>query len=250
MKRAERCYLCGVQLVPVPRGYKLPLQDNHATRDHVPPDGLFYDPKPSNLITVPCCHKCNSKHSGVDERLRMVAAMALGRNEGGERVLLDRVIGSTMKKARQPQFVMELVESKRQETIITRNRRTTVTVFSVPGAEELYGCASDIAKGLLAHFYPQFDYHSHHFASLDIHAATLAKGQADQQLRKVQQIMAMTQGDSRGNNGEFHFWRQVDLETGRGGWLLIFYGALAFVVLHSGNSSEPYSGLTRSHAAL
>jgi len=35
----QRCYICDVELVPIPRGHNGRLQDNHATRDHVPPDG-------------------------------------------------------------------------------------------------------------------------------------------------------------------------------------------------------------------
>lgn len=249
MKPSQRCYLCGVELVPVPSGYSLPLRENHATKDHVPPDGIFCDPKPLNLITVPCCHKDNGKHSGIDERLRMVAAMALDRNSGGDRIFQEKVLGSTMRKRRQPQFVLELARTLRQETLISANGPKAVSVFSIPGGEEIRNCVRDMAKGLLAHFYPQFDYHGHHFACLDIHAATLAKRQASEQLRMVQQIMTSTQGDSRGNNGEFHFWRQVDLETRMGAWLLVFYRALGFVVLHSSNGVEPYFGLTRSQAA-
>jgi len=35
-------------------GKKLPL-----TKDHIPPKNLYSKPRPSNLITVPCCEKCN-----------------------------------------------------------------------------------------------------------------------------------------------------------------------------------------------
>jgi hypothetical protein len=69
----QNCYLCGV---PV-RKYKLKPGEKHPsdelTLDHIPPIGLFPKPRPANLITVPCCFKCNNKHSGFDERLRIIA---------------------------------------------------------------------------------------------------------------------------------------------------------------------------------
>jgi hypothetical protein len=49
---SEKCIYCG----------------NNAgmTADHVPPKSFFPQPRPSNLITVPACHKCNSG-AGKDE---------------------------------------------------------------------------------------------------------------------------------------------------------------------------------------
>lgn len=40
------------------------------TRDHIPPKTLFLTPLPSDLITVPCCEKCNSSFSKDDEYFR------------------------------------------------------------------------------------------------------------------------------------------------------------------------------------
>jgi hypothetical protein len=42
---SQQCVYCGVQ--------------PGTTSDHVPPDQMFPDPKPSNLITVPACSECN-----------------------------------------------------------------------------------------------------------------------------------------------------------------------------------------------
>lgn len=39
-------------------------------RDHVPPQCFFSTPRPSNLITVPACAKCNWSFGKVDERAR------------------------------------------------------------------------------------------------------------------------------------------------------------------------------------
>lgn len=44
------------------------------TKDHVPPDSFFPKPRPSNLITVPSCYKCNQE-AGKDEELFLATFM-------------------------------------------------------------------------------------------------------------------------------------------------------------------------------
>lgn len=42
------------------------------TKDHVTPKCFFPTPRPSNLITVPCCEVCNTKYGKDDERVRNI----------------------------------------------------------------------------------------------------------------------------------------------------------------------------------
>ncbi len=42
------------------------------TKDHIPPLCFFPIPRPSNLITVPCCKYCNNKLGKDDERVRNI----------------------------------------------------------------------------------------------------------------------------------------------------------------------------------
>lgn len=42
------------------------------TNDHVPPKNLFPSPRPSNLITVPACARCNAGASKDDEYFRSI----------------------------------------------------------------------------------------------------------------------------------------------------------------------------------
>lgn len=42
------------------------------TKDHIPPKNLFPNPRPSNLITVPCCYDCNHQTSLDDEYFRLI----------------------------------------------------------------------------------------------------------------------------------------------------------------------------------
>lgn len=45
------------------------------TADHVPPRNLFPQPRPTDLITVPCCSPCNERFEKDDEYLRLVTAI-------------------------------------------------------------------------------------------------------------------------------------------------------------------------------
>jgi hypothetical protein len=56
----QYCYLCGSQL----------LKKKNKSKDHVPPDCIFPQEKPANLITVSCCTDCNGAFSQLDQKMR------------------------------------------------------------------------------------------------------------------------------------------------------------------------------------
>jgi len=64
----KQCYLCGDELV----------KNKNKSKDHVPPDCIFPQEKPPNLITVPCCKKCNEEYKQLDERMRNYLALLAG----------------------------------------------------------------------------------------------------------------------------------------------------------------------------
>lgn len=51
------------------------------TRDHIPPKSFFPQPRPTNLITVPCCIDCHRGFTKDDEYLRNLLIFVDG-NEG------------------------------------------------------------------------------------------------------------------------------------------------------------------------
>jgi hypothetical protein len=52
-------------------------ENNPTTKDHIPPKGLFANPRPSNLLTVPCCSTCHDKTSKDDEYFRDMLSMCI-----------------------------------------------------------------------------------------------------------------------------------------------------------------------------
>ena len=55
-------------------------KNKNKSKDHVPPDCIFPEDKPSNLITVPCCIKCNNEYQHLDEKMRNFLALIAGDN--------------------------------------------------------------------------------------------------------------------------------------------------------------------------
>ncbi len=62
------------------------------TRDHVPPKGIFPDPKPSDLVTVPACKSCNSKTKLDDEYFRWLVATGSGEDEQAHKLIKERIV--------------------------------------------------------------------------------------------------------------------------------------------------------------
>lgn len=74
MRRSnKKCYICGN------------LADS---MDHIPPDGIFPDPKPTNLITVPACSECNQGSSDDDEYFRTIFAIDAASHESSHAGML------------------------------------------------------------------------------------------------------------------------------------------------------------------
>jgi len=68
----KHCYLCGK-----------PLRKNvNKSKDHTPPDSIYPNEKPKNLITIPCCIECNKEFSPLDEKMRNFFAILAGDKSG------------------------------------------------------------------------------------------------------------------------------------------------------------------------
>ncbi len=86
--RAQRCVYC-----PEPA----------TTRDHVPGGNLFPRPRPTNLIRVPSCEKCNGGASTDEEyfRRQLVLSEQRGSDPQAQR-LIPRVFSHLMEPGREP----------------------------------------------------------------------------------------------------------------------------------------------------
>lgn len=63
------------------------------TKDHVPPKGLFPDPKPSDLLTVPACLECNQGYMQDDEYFQIsMSAQAAYREPNATTIWREKVV--------------------------------------------------------------------------------------------------------------------------------------------------------------
>lgn len=62
------------------------------TRDHVPPKGMFPEPRPTDLITVPACSTCNGEASRDDEYFRWFVATASAETPAADQLIQERVL--------------------------------------------------------------------------------------------------------------------------------------------------------------
>jgi len=88
-----------------------------ATRDHIPPKKLFARPWPSDLITVPCCNRCNVSASNDDELL--IWAIICSAN----------AVGHDADRARQQRFAQP--SSPRRKRMVARLLAAATPVTAV-----------------------------------------------------------------------------------------------------------------------
>lgn len=95
----ENCIYCGTEPA--------------TTRDHVPPKGLFPQPRPSDLVTVPCCEMCRKAQSLDDEYFIRMVAM---RHDVGEHPAARQIVEAVHRsfaKSKKQAFAQALVDSVR-----------------------------------------------------------------------------------------------------------------------------------------
>lgn len=87
------------------------------TRDHVPPKGLFPEPRPADLVTVPCCEDCRSTQSVDDEYFRTMVAMRqdAARHPAAAEVL--QRVHRALARPEQSRFTAALLSSTRAVAI-------------------------------------------------------------------------------------------------------------------------------------
>src|SRR6516162_4089252 len=81
-----------------------------STRDHVPPKGLFAEPRPQNLITVPACRKCN-EGANLDDEFMQRFAMAQGTETNEDANAVGQIILRAMSKPEKKGMRMGLLKS-------------------------------------------------------------------------------------------------------------------------------------------
>ncbi|HEY2329339.1 MAG TPA: hypothetical protein VGI63_05955 [Verrucomicrobiae bacterium] len=206
-----RCYLCG--------------DTNSITPDHVPPKGFFPEPRPSNLITVPCCAKCNNGFSKDDEAVRAWFSAILGATSAGEWILKNKVTPGIM--TRSPAFRETWLNSMQDTKLLSEEDGVIDAVSFKIDPDRVERFVFRIVKGLLCFYYPDYDY------SQDTFVSRLILPTRDN-LNRLDTFKNSLRYDFRGDGViQYRFGLTDTRQSGL--WIIVFYGATLFFVCHTKN---------------
>jgi hypothetical protein len=216
-KAAQRCYLCGKSADETPEG-KL-------TREHVPPRNLFPQPRPSDLITVPCCAKCNHDAHKDDEYLRLAVSGYYNTNQLGKRIWKEKAVGSTLRKKRLRGSVDAMAKSFKKIALITPRGvedALEVMIKKAPVNRSLVR----ITAGLLSILYPEIDRNELSFTMTQLDQFKLN----DAGFRQIQRMLRYFQK----GNGVYRCWHYVETTYSlKGAWVHMFFDSAAYLVEQS-----------------
>ena len=201
------------------------------TRDHVPPRNLFPEPRPSDLITVPCCRQCNSSASEDDEYFRLVLT---SRNDTSDHPEAEKVRPKICRSLQRPEatgFINLL-----REIFLDVDLYTKGGIYVGQGAgirvnhERLNRVAERIVQGL--YWYTFGVRLPSDWTALCQNDAILTVNNEELQ-GKIAAVYGsmMEQPPARViGNHVFEYWYQVaedcDYSTA---WILRFYGGMVFI---------------------
>ncbi len=99
------------------------------TVDHIPPKGMFPEPRPSNMLTVPCCMKCNQCFSKDDEYFRTVLVNnASVVSDPNAQAVNEKFLRSLHRKGATSCFFGKYFHATSLATSASRSRRAAVMI--------------------------------------------------------------------------------------------------------------------------
>lgn len=209
MKTDDRCYLCG--------SYK------DLTRDHVPPKCLFPKPRPSDLLTLPCCYECNNSASDDDEYLRLATSGLLNANSTGA-LAWKRAVEGTIRRRRLGAVLDDFLAKAKPVILSSAVEISPATQFSID-ADSIFRSLVKISKGILAVSHPEVD-----SRSLDFYVTHIDQFKTD---AVILSGIADTFPLYEVGDGVYMNWRGVSQDDPHQGFILhMFYGAAVWLVQH------------------
>lgn len=211
-KMNEKCYLCG--------------SIENITSDHIPPKGFFVPPLPDNLITVPCCRRCNDSYNKDDEAARVFLSAYRWQSEKGMWIWKNKVLASTFQRS--PALKARIRESLLHLPVQTNQGVEIMPIIQFP-IERMSRWLIRITRGLLFKFHPVIDSSDMHF---DVQQITPSQEFVD--------FMAANMTYDERGDGIFRFWRAIVLDDIHypGIWSYVFYDGMCFSVTHSKDKAD------------
>jgi len=206
------------------------------TSDHVPPKGFYPKPYPPNLLTVPCCKKCNHSLSPLDEEMRVYLAAEEHANSAARLMLESKVFRPDSIKGRAFRTAARTLRD-------LPTAHGTQSLMS-PKTQDLFAFVDRITRGLICKYYP-------HLHSIDAHIAveclSAAQFKEEQNAESVQQIMAYLKGIVPSmhqlilGDGVLDCFHQIAFTGPKPSgtvWIISFYQGATFLVVQSLTSCD------------
>jgi hypothetical protein len=166
--------------------------------------------------------------SKLDEKFRVFATMPSNVSEAGADIRQERVFGGTLKRS--PALKKQMSRDCLQVTTQIWGEHVRLPLITVPRAE-FEPFFIRLAKGLLTALYPNVDYFAMQF---EVRQWSQFAGSH----KRFAQLTSLLTADQRGD-GVFRFWHKVFPEEQNAGvWLLQFYDAALFLVMHRPSTSQ------------
>ena len=209
------------------------------THDHVPPDNLFPSPKPSELITVPSCRKCNGGSSEDDTYFRdMLILWDATREHPEARKTADAVIKS-FGRPEQRSYSRSILGGVLNVDVVTLGG---LYLGKQRGLRfdplRLSKTAGKIVKGLFYHeFRERLPEHC------DAFAFCLPNEEDEHKRRSMQDMCGKltTEPQRTIGCGVFTYWfHQMEDAPERTLWLLLFYEKVPFLGLTGAKVDIPF----------
>jgi hypothetical protein len=213
--RNPLCYSCSQPLAALPKDQR--------TRDHLPPQNLFFEPLPGNLITAPCCERCHTGHSQDDEYLRLAVCGQYNTTELGKRMWKEKVLGSTVRNGRIHERVRAMNASLRPIALITPDGIKDAVEGEIDGAaveRELIR----MTKGLLSLLYPEVNRAE---LAFDVMQGDLFKVNHPAFAWSSPAFSKFERGD-----GVYQCWHCVESYSHFGLWIHMFFGSSWYFTEH------------------
>jgi len=213
---------------------------NPETVDHIPPVCLFPKPRPSDLVTVPCCFSCNKGSSKDDEyfKLTFVIRQDVGDQPAGQKLLSSTLRG--LENPRKRGMLRALIRNMGRNAVHSPSGLYLgiSPTFNVD-LERLGRVTNRIVRGL---FYKEFDRRlpeSHDVQSF-----------AESGLRHLNVDLLTTVRSMAGilksgpprmiGDGIFEYWYQATAEDSNTSvWLLRFFASESFLCLTASRNRKP-----------
>lgn len=211
------------------------------TFDHVPPKNLFPRPRPSNLITVPCCEPCRKTQSKDDEYFRNMVIM---RHDVAEVPAAGRILNTVHAALARPEargLTTRIVRSVREVEIRTAAGLYLGQVASYTvDLRRLDAVVRRTLRGVYFHelgvrLLPE----THETPVWGLAGLTNLDSENTAALQRLVEFSAGGAVRALGDRVCTYSWRAIDDAEDCSVWFFLFYGCVAFMGLTRRLDGQP-----------